>query len=254
MRIQSKHIFLTAAFVLLSAIGIRAAVTVDGISYNLDSADNTAAVAPATYSGEVTVPATIISDGTTYTVTSVAESAFANASVKTVKLPNTVRTIGESAFANCQSLESIELGNSVETIGQTAFFYCKQLKGFTVPPTLRTIDGMTFYECIGLTRVDISDIGAWCRMEFKDKYANPLLIARNLYLNGELMTDVVVPSDVKAIGNYVFQNCECLENITFPKGLESIGDNCFQNCIKLKAVDIPNSVKTVGRNLFASCI
>ncbi len=74
-------------------------------------------------------------------VTTIGEQAFDNCdSLTSVTIPDSVTTIGEKAFRNCDSLTSVTIGNSVTTIGKEAFEYCSSLSSVyceaTTPPTL----------------------------------------------------------------------------------------------------------------------
>ena len=72
-------------------------------------------------------------------------------------IPNSVTTIGNSAFFNCSGLTSINIPNSVTTIGNYAFYKCTSLTSITIPNSVTTIGNRAFYGCRGLASV-ISEI------------------------------------------------------------------------------------------------
>ena len=141
-----------------------------------------------------------------------------------------VTSIGKSAFYQCSGLTSVTIGNSVTSIGKEAF-----------------------YGCSGLTSVHISDIAAWCNIEFDGFYSNPLVYTHHLYLNGEEVKDLIIPNSVESIGKYAFYNCSGLTSVTIPNSVTSIGDHAFYSCFGLTSVTIGNSVTSIGEEAFSSC-
>ncbi|MBR6981385.1 MAG: leucine-rich repeat protein [Prevotella sp.] len=92
---------------------------------------------------------------------------------------------------------------SVTAIGDGAFVGCKSLSSIAIPSTVSRIGKYAFEGCTGLTSVHISDLKAWCKIDFNDhRYypsCNPLQYAHHLYLNGEEIKDLVIPSGVTEI-------------------------------------------------------
>jgi hypothetical protein len=84
-------------------------------------------------------------------------------------------------------------------------------------------------------------MAAWCNISFSNTYSNPLYFAHNLYLNGALVTDLVIPDGVTSIGSYAFYNCTSLTSVTLPSGVTSIGSYAFYNCSKLTSVVFENA-------------
>ena len=120
--------------------------------------------------------------------------------VKDLVIPDGVKKIGDYAFLSCESIETVTIPDSVTSIGKEAFLWCYNLNG-----------------------VYIEDLSAWCKIDFADEYANPLEGAQHLYLDNELLTEVVIPEDVTQIGDYTFNNCYHIESITIHENVTSIG-------------------------------
>lgn len=151
------------------------------------------------------------------------------------------------------SITALGMEFSVTGIGKNAFSFCPDLTSITIPNTITSIDKYAFYESSRLTSVNITDLSAWCKIEFGVYSSNPLYYAKKLFLNGEEVKDLVVPDDVTSIGKYAFISCSGLTSVTIPNSVTSIGDWAFFDCSGLTSVTIPNSVTSIGEFAFQDC-
>ena len=128
-------------------------------------------------------------------------------------------------------IQSVVVEPEVASIGNYAFYDCKYLEKITIPYTITSIGGDVFYGCSGLKEVHISDLAAWCKIAFTAAYSNPFCYSQCLYLNGEMITDLVIPSSVTSISKHAFYECSGLTSVTIPNSVTSIGDYTFCKCI-----------------------
>lgn len=191
-------------------------------------------------------------------VTCIGKNAFRYCSnLTSVVIPNSVISIETNAFENCGKLSSVMIGDGVTSIGDWAFYNCA-LSTITIPNNVVNIGSGAFQYCSSLTSVsigsgvnsiakdafsntqittvNIDDMAAWCNIAFSNDFSNPLCSAKSIFLKGELVTELVIPSEVTSIGSRAFNNFLGLNSVTIPESVVSIGDYAFYYCTGLKNV------------------
>lgn len=186
-------------------------------------------------------------------ITRIGDYAFLYFEMTSVTIPDSVISIGHSAFRECKGLTSVIIPNSVTSIGEYAFQYCESMTSVTMGSGVTSIDQYAFSNCTGLTRVNISDLSAWCKIDFANSTANPIGGGDYLYLDGLLLEDITIPSDITEIKPFVFGFYSRLKSITIPDSVTSIGKYAFYNCSGLTSVTIPNKVTSIGECAFCYC-
>ena len=167
-------------------------------------------------------------------VTVIAQRAFYNnRNITSVIIPDTVTSIGASAFEYCTALSEITIPDSVTSVGSKAFYNCKGMVGATVGGY---IGNDMFQYCTKLETVVICDgvtsIGSWA------------------FAGCEKLETATVPDSVTSIGEHAFRNCKSLKEINIPDGVTEIGDGTFYYCTGLTELTIPDSVTSIGENAF----
>ena len=183
-------------------------------------------------------------------VTSIGRYAFSSwSSLTSVVIPDSVTSIGNSAFICCYSLISIEVdenneyyksidGNLYTKDEKTLIQYAigKTDISFTIPDSVTKIGGWAFSDCDSLKSVVIGD--------------SVTRIYVGAFSGCSSLTNVVIPSSVTSIDDYAFQDCESLTSVTIPNSVTSIGEMAFAYCDLIASLTIPDSVTSIGRNAF----
>ncbi len=162
--------------------------------------------------------------------------------------------IPDSAFSGC-NLTSIVIPEGVTSIGEYALSCLSD--SVTIPSTVTSIG----YEAFGgeygdLKAVYISDLTAWCSIDIGGSLeycGSPFGSETKLYLNGELVTDLVIPGGVTSINSQVFYNYKHLTSVTIPDSVESFGWWVFAKCSNLESVSLGDGIKDMGMAVFNGC-
>ena len=178
--------------------------------------------------------------------------------VTQIVIPDYVTSIGERAFY-CGTFDSpiatsVTIGKGVTSIGKEAF-----------------------YDCYKLTKVDYTGtIDQWAEINFVySSSSNPLYYAKNLYIDGKLVTEVNITSatkitdfafskypqltsltiggDVSYIGEFAFYECDLLTNVTISGNVTKIAEFAFSNCDLLVNLTIGNNVESIESKAFYDC-
>lgn len=187
-------------------------------------------------------------------------------------IPSSVTNIGTQIFYKASNLSTVYYDSSyadkdnpfLDLVHITKIvFNCNEIKQYmcnlTYNPKIVIGSEVTkicenvFSGYSALDGVYITDISAWCNMEFGDLLSNPLYYANKLYLNDILVTDLVIPNSVTTINDYVFWAVGCLKSVTIPDSVTSIGEYSFYACKGLNTITISDRVTLIGDSAFGGC-
>ena len=184
------------------------------------------------------------------------------AGCKNTIIPNSVTSIGESAFEGCSGLTSLTIPNSVISIGEDAFRGCSGLTSLTIPNSVTSIGGFAFSNCSGLTSVTIGNsvtsIGV-CAFDGCSGLTSVTIgnsvtsIGGSAFKGCSGLTSLTIPNSVISIGEDAFRGCSGLTSVTIGNSVTSIGGFAFRGCSGLTSVTIPNSVTSIGKSAFSNC-
>ncbi len=188
-------------------------------------------------------------------VIDIGDSAFKNCyNLSKVTLGEKISTVGERAFENCSLIEEISFADALTQIGQFAFAYCEKLKSLTLGSKLSHIYESAFYECKALTDLYYSgDTQSWCNIQIDGYYATPMYYADNFYQDGELLTELVIPSSVYVLKENSFLGFSSLKSVSLHSEIIGIKDSAFAYCSSIEEIVIPEGVDSLGVGVFLGC-
>ena len=173
-------------------------------------------------------------------------------------IKNGTRIIADYAFNNCTFLTSVTIPNSVTSIGNSAFSGCVLPKDKFINNSACTSDnnwGVTLAdkEQDGLLIKDNVVVG--CKKDITTATIPNGIVGIGDYAFEycSSLTSVTIPNSVTSIGNGAFEYCSSLTSVTIPNSVTSIEGSTFSSCSSLTSVTIPNSVTSIGSSAFSSC-
>ena len=159
-----------------------------------------------------------------------------------------VTTIGYRAFGHGYTcnFETVVLSDHVTTLEHDSFHGTFELKNIVVPPSLKRIGNHAFDYRYEIENIYISDLAAWCSIEFEDV---PQMDAY-LWLNGNKINRLVIPEGVTKVNDQAFYRVKGISSVVLPSSLKEVGSSSFCN-LNLVSLDIPGTLEKIGMGAFA---
>jgi len=197
-----------------------------------------------------------------------------NGSDEYVVIPSSFRYKGETLDVDClweydyngfignEKVKSVYISPGISEIEGYYFSYCTSLEQIFIPASVSHIgiDGRSAFEgCLNLNRVYIESLESWLGITFGSSVSNPLSDRKawpvtstsgDLYLNGELVTDIVIPDSITTVKPYAFYSYDKLESVVFHENVISVRNSAFSGCSGLTFVEFlgDTDVKNSGLN------
>lgn len=124
--------------------------------------------------------------------------------------------------------EKVDGDMVVTEIGKKAFNGATSIKTISIPKTIKKVGDMAFRGCTNLEAVNITSLASWCSLTFNSNstpFANAT--CKKMYVNGELLTNLILPEGIKTVGAYTFFRCTSITRIEVPNNVTLIYPNAF---------------------------
>ncbi len=219
--------------------------------------------------------------------------------ITSITISDSVTEIGEYAFGECENLEKVTFGSGVKTLSGVFLYASDKLTEVVLSEGIERIEESVFSSLDNLVKITLpkslkyvaagafdssyllrdvyynSDLTDWMNIEFEGS-TYPNFNGASLYLNGELLENLVIPEEfteipkyafagiksiksveihdnVEAVSNGAFMYCSSIKSLKLSKNLTEIGNYAFKNCSGLEAIDLPKKLTTIGEEAFSSC-
>jgi hypothetical protein len=208
-------------------------------------------------SGDITIP----EEANGYRVVRVESFAFNRAAITSVFIPNSVKTIGNSAFTECADLKSVRLSEQLTRIEAFTFCSCESLTNIDIPEGVTSIGDYAFANCKQLKEITIPSCvehfgeDVFCNTGFTSLPKLPeslTVIPKSMFYECTQLTSIEIPENITWIGDCAFGRCPMAE-IDIPASVTRIGVAAFANCKNITDLTIPNNVTEIGMNAFCGC-
>ena len=202
--------------------------------------------------------------------------------LKEVKLPSTLTSIGIRAFSGCTALSGIDLPMGIETLGDYAFHNCASLTELTIPKTVTAIGERAFYDCDGMVTLTLPDtpvaLGTYAfgscdglrtvTLPVDYDISNDPFAGNCSYATGGVTTIYFTPGQTGIMpdrtntgsnANSYYRTLEhashnSIQTIHFAEGIARIGDYFFGGgSTTLKEVKLPSTLTAIGSHGFYGC-
>lgn len=285
------RLVLIIGLIVQSAL-LQASTLIDGLYYDLDTSNRTATVTYevdgtgnyASLSANVKIPESVVYNGVTFTVTKIADKAFANCTVmESISIPGTVTQVGdyrkESStapstlpFYGCFSLKEVRFEDGKEPIYLGS--YCR----YYGSGRYYSYDTDNSYGLFSTCPLETVYIGRDINYVENTNYsfeANPQYYGYSAFYNQPKLAKITIsPSvtkiapylfyknaaititelpKVKEIGRSAFEECSKLTTLNLGQALETVGDCAFQNCTNVTKLTFPDATTEIGSRAFAYC-
>ena len=129
---------------------------------------------------------------------------------------NSVNYVPRNIVIDGKEINTIEIPNTIDTISERLFYNCDMLQKIVIPTGIKHISDNAFNDCDSTTSIIIGE--------------NVNAIGNNAFYSCDLLNSVIIGNGIRHVGNSCFSQCKKLANITIGSSLETIGSDFVRDC------------------------
>lgn len=183
-----------------------------------------------------------------------------NLLIKSIDIPESVTSIGYSAFSTCEELAEVKIKANVDSIPSNCFNGCLKLSKIEIPSTVEAVRFGAFKDC-ALTDFtpfeNVKSFGtrAFERCDFKELILSDKVTKMDteVFIHNDSLTTVEFSCNLSSVPEHTFEGCVNLSNVSLATSIESVGGYAFDGCGSLTDYSPFAHVKEIGVSSFSKC-
>ena len=176
------------------------------------------------------------------------------------KYSNKVITgIDPMAFSGCSQIKSVTISKNIQSISlnnrscnMNPFYDCIYMKNIYVD------EGNRYFASVDGVLYNKSKTELLFYPSYKSNSSYTILdsvtkIEVGAFQRNGIVTEVILPKNIKTISKEAFLECTSLQKIEIPSGITEISESLFSGCKSLNDITLPNTIKEIKSNAFYKC-
>ena len=162
--------------------------------------------------------------------------------IEHVTIASSVVSLPKSIFKHCIRLKTVtfQQPSSLRTICESAFHWCVSLNNIKIPPSVATIEKLVFCFCLTLNNITLPN--------------TMTSFGESLFANNVTLSQITLPTSLQKLPEYTFANCKAINSIVIPSSVRRINDYAFLNCKNINTIALPKSLEYIEHDAFRECL
>ena len=176
------------------------------------------------------------------------------------KYSNKVITgIDPMAFSGCSQIKSVTISKNIQSISlnnrscnMNPFYDCIYMKNIYVDEDNRyftSVDGVLYNK----SKTELLFYPSYKSDSSYTILDSVTKIEVGAFQRNGIVTEVILPKNIKTISKEAFLECTSLQKIEIPSGITEISESLFSGCKSLNDITLPNTIKEIKSNAFYKC-